>query len=94
MDDTVLAEGGRRSKRPRAAADVNNPLAGPAVRPLQCFTPDGKTALLHRCDVVFMTYESLRKELGYQHKCALASPEAHRPLYLLPLLPCLKTSTT
>ncbi len=68
-DQFDVVDGGRRSKRPRMAADVNHPLAS-AIMPLQCFRPDGKTIPMHHCDIVFMTYESLRKELGYQQKCA------------------------
>ena len=71
----VMTQGGRRSKRPRTTTDASNPLASP-ITPLHCWQPDGSTAPLHHCDIVFMTYEALRKELSFQSRCGHASPPA------------------
>ena len=77
-----MTAGGRRSKRPRTTTDASNPLAAP-VTPLHCSQPDGSTALLHHCDIVFMTYESLRKELSFQNRRAPGSRSAASVLHLL-----------
>ena len=68
----VMTQGGRRSKRPRTTTDASNPLASP-ITPLHCSQPGGSTAPLHHCDIVFMTYEALRKELSFQSRCGCAS---------------------
>ncbi len=68
LDEPEILEGTRRSKRPRTTAAAGNPLIS-AIKGLQCFQPSGSTISLHHCDIVFMTYESLRRELGYQQKC-------------------------
>lgn len=69
-EEPETLEGTRRSKRPRAhVSEDNNPLVA-SITPLQCLMANGGTRPLHHCDIVFMTYESLRKELGYQQKCA------------------------
>ena len=68
----VMAQGGRRSKRPRTTTDASNPLVNP-ITPLQCSQPGGRTAPLHHCDIVFMTYEALRKELSFQTRRARGS---------------------
>ena len=70
-----MTAGGRRSKRPRTTTDASNPLAAP-ITPLHCSQPDGSTVLLHHCDIVFMTYESLRKELSFQSRRAHGSCHA------------------
>ena len=69
LGEPEVLEGTRRSKRPRTTAAANSPLIT-AIKGLQCFQANGNTIPLHHCDVVFMTYESLRRELGYQQKCA------------------------
>ena len=71
LDEPEILEGTRRSKRPRTTAAAGNPLVT-AIKGLQCFQPSGSIIPLHHCDIVFMTYESLRRELGYQQKCVPA----------------------
>ena len=68
LDEPGILEGTRRSKRPRTTGAATNPLVS-SIKGLQCFQPSGSTIPLHHCDIVFMTYESLRRELGYQQKC-------------------------
>ena len=68
-DSDAMARGGRRSRRPRAVVDTSDPLASP-ITPLHCSAPGGRSVLLHHCDIVFMTYESLRKELAFQNRRA------------------------
>ncbi len=44
------------------------------VTELHCQGAAGQPVPLHKCDIAFMSYENLRKELGYAEKCAAASP--------------------
>ncbi len=63
---------GRVSGRPRTKI---NPASGTwtvMVSQLLCQGPDGRPVPLHECDIAFMSYENLRKELGYADRCALA----------------------
>ena len=58
---SVVAERTRRSQRkPKAPAGSQKPRA-----PLMCRDEDGSLVAMHSCDLCFITYEQLRKELGH-----------------------------
>ena len=65
----------RVSGRPRTKMNPGSNTWTHMVTQLFCQGPDGQPLPLHTCDVAFMSYENLRKELGYAGKCA--------PLHLL-----------
>ena len=71
--DTAEEERGsgrtRRSQRkPRGASGKDKPRL-----PLLCRAADGSQVAMHTCDLAFITYEQLRKELGQQGRYGIAS---------------------
>ncbi|KAK9915395.1 hypothetical protein WJX75_008587 [Coccomyxa subellipsoidea] len=61
----------RVSGRPRTKMNPGSNTWTHMVTQLFCQGPDGQPLPLHTCDVAFMSYENLRKELGYAGKSLL-----------------------
>lgn len=64
----------RISGRPRTKMNPASNTWTLMVTELFCAGPEGQPLPLHQCDVAFMSYENLRKELGYADKCAPLHP--------------------
>ncbi len=62
-----------RAKRLRTKMDPSGNKWTVMVTKLFCKGATGERVPLHECDIAFMSYENLRKELGYAEKCAAAS---------------------
>lgn len=58
--------------RPRTKMNAASGTWTVLVSQLLCQGPHGRPVPLHECDVAFMSYENLRKELGYADRRALA----------------------